>query len=335
MLSFDRTTYLGSNETGIVTGASPAKSKRRLFEEKRGPMEPFQGNDLTELGLHNEGLILDKYADSLDYGLKLVTAYTQLEAKEVCKDGYFGLADTTNRSIPEIYHNSLHAYDTVRPWFRGTADALVMSLDRTKVFYGCDAKMVFDFRIGNMLKEGVMPPKFRAQGEHFCRLFRVNRWDFHCLLVDGSYGKYVTLTYDHKRDAEFAEGEWATICDNFWRDVQNNNPPPFDGNEGDDTPKLINARYPKDDEYETFATDAQIDAAELAVKHQYLSKKADGQYRAACGNLADTMNTYTKLVDDDGQIVVTRDKRGGMRFGKVLKARALMEFANEIGDDDE
>jgi hypothetical protein len=324
-ISWESGSYIGSHDSGIIVNGIGYKSRRELHEDKVGRGKPFKPTVLTRAGLALESLILEDYRENVLTDGRWSLAELPLEEKNVRTEGLpWRLVDTSGDDVPERYKGKLHVQSTRLPYFRGSPDDLVVL--GWDVVHGVDAKMVADWDTASQIKNGILPDKMKLQGRHFCVLMGLDKWDFHCCLIS-EYMKMVTLTYECRLDMAQRMAYMAEIT-KFWGNIQADNPPPFDGSEGDAAPSILASTYGGSGQTSE-ATDEQVDMALNAIRAQSLWKKSEKEFRKLQGQLGDSMGMESKKLELDGEWFCTRQKNGAFKFSARAKEMALEGESDE------
>lgn len=317
MTSWSSREYIGSHDSGIIINRIGYKSKRALHDYKVGLTEDSKPTDMMQLGLFQEDWILQKYAENeLADGQKLIVGYSQTEGVRSGED--WQLLDTSGPDVPERYAYKLHLQSKILSYWRGSPDALVMGAG--KIDKGVDAKSVFDIDSSKLIQDGILPDKMKLQGRHFCMLMNVPEWDFYCLL-NSSFGRLVKLTY--RADLSIPNRtRFIKELKTFWGNVLSDNPPTFDGSEGDYVPQAIKARY-SDASGEQAVAPEQLNLITNAIKAKKKWTEGEEDYRKLSGMLADTMGVGAKKLMLADEWLCTLQKNGSFRFSEYATKRAL------------
>lgn len=333
---WDRRSYIGSGESGVVIGdCTKYKSKRRLWEEKYGRLEPKNLDEvlIVKAGLFNEPFILEDFEKTLSEEQRLVTMYDQtlrLPIHSPCK-----LVRTAHELVPDKEFGKLHLQHGKYPFVRCSPDAVVVD-KRNQIKRVVDAKFVQDWDVCNLIASGRLPAYFRAQGRHFCKMLGLKQCDFHCWLI-GLPGASTmrTLTYydepsgDISEPVQYVSGKvFFDKMAEFWQSVQEGDAPAADGKEMDDTPKIIRASM---GECESLveATQEQIDLAVSAYIAKTNKERYESEYRKLSLELSDSMGEGVKKLVVDRLGLVTRKKDGAMLYSKFVKESAARAAAKE------
>lgn len=319
MSLWDSKQYIGSHDSGIIVNRIGYKSKRELHDTKVGLIEDTKPSAMMRLGLYQEDWILQEYASNeLADSQRLIVTWSDTEGLREGED--WRLLNTSGGEVPERYAYKLHLQSKILSYWRGSPDALVS--DGNIITKGVDAKSVFDIDSTKMIQDGILPDKMRLQGRHFCYLMNVPEWDFYCLL-NNSFGQLVKLTY--KADLHLqTRTKFINQLASFWQNVMSDNPPVFDGSEGDAVPKLVKARY-GDAKGEQAVAPEQLALIMNAIKAQKQWKDGEKDYRKCIGMLADTMGLGCKKLTLADDWLCTMQKNGAFRFSEYATKRALGE----------
>ncbi len=203
-----RSKGIGASEIAAVCGVDPYRNALDIFLEKTGQVEPFAGNEATEMGNRLEPVIADAYADRM--GVRLRTSGTVVSAEH---DWMFA---TPDRLVEPATQTVLGArFESVEV---AAADS---SIDR-----GVECKNRNYFNHVEWGEPGTdeIPVEIAAQVQWSMRVTGIPHWDVAVLLGGNRLGIY-HLDYDAELGSSMMER--ASV---FWHDfVLQRVTPPIDG----------------------------------------------------------------------------------------------------------
>lgn len=183
---------IGSSDIPVVMGLSAYKSAIRLYEEKRGEVEPDPQSERMEWGLRLEGAIIQKWSDVLG---------------------------------EKYERNSEPKYSNRYAWQSATADALSPSIADPQIIVeakNIDARYAADWDPDQDSGEDGIPEMYWAQCHWLMSVYQAKHCDI-CPLIGGNSFRIYRLHYSLGIEAVLLEhGE------EFWRRVMSGNPPPLD-----------------------------------------------------------------------------------------------------------
>ncbi len=185
----ERKLGIGGSEAAAALGVDPYKTRRELYELKRGHLKPVEDNDLMAAGRHVEPAVATWYAEKFDVQLR--------------------------QRHQALVHSKY-------PFMRANVDRLIVGEKS-----GLEIKCVdaYAYRYSGMWgPEGSdeVPEHYLLQGIHYAIVLNYPIWRFAVLIGGNRLARYVV-----ERDAELDDLVISGEHD-MWQMIQHEDPPPFE-----------------------------------------------------------------------------------------------------------
>lgn len=194
---------IGGSDASVVAGLNKWKSPIRLYLEKIGEFKDDEQNEAMYWGSKMEGLIAKEYSE---------------------RTGNY--VERRNFILIHPDHD----------WMIANLDRVIYPSDDSKGPGVLECKNVSEYRKEEW-KDDEIPPEAYCQLQHYLAVTGYE-WGVIAALVGGN--KFIWKEFG--RDEEFINSLVALEAD-FWKRVEDRNPPPMDGSE--DSAELLETMYPE------------------------------------------------------------------------------------------
>lgn len=261
----ERKKRLGSSDAPAAIGVSPFKSQRALYHEKAGDVEP---DDLSDNEVIYWGNVLES---------PIRKRVSEMLRQEIPHEEFtIGVSDS-HPFMAATLDGTLTANHFVRDLFEEHG----LNPPQAGTLGNLQIKTTSAWNVQNWQEDAPLEYQVQTQSEIF--VYDMN-WGVIAVLIGGQTLKM----FPFLRHENFCKGLTSQLAE-FWRRVQENDPPDADGS--DSTAETLKKMHPKDDgevvtlPYEAVLWDGEREQLKGEIKEKTkVVKELDNKIKAAIGS---------------------------------------------------